>query len=191
MLCCLFCVCVACSSSRSPWLRGHVVQVHLSGDSQSCLTSSWIHSLYLFLKSTDIYLFLSSTFVEIVIFFFLLIYSWPSPFPEVFFFFFSFLFFTLFKRVIGFFDLQAIHVLIPIQTILKYFDFNLFFELWLFPSCFTRARCDHIWTREWSWREYSHWEAGDTPWRQLVNHKVATSYCKICRDSKIKSEVGW
>ena len=189
MLCCLFCVCVACSSSRSPWLRGHVVQVHLSGDSQSCLTSSWIHSLYLFFKIyRHISVFVINICTNCDLFFFAdlfltITFSWG--------FLFLFSFFTLFKRVIGFFDLQAIHVLIPIQTILKYFDFNLFFELWLFPSCFTRARCDHIWTREWSWREYSHWEAGDTPWRQLVNHKVATSYCRICRDSKIKSEVGW
>lgn len=146
MLCCLFCVCVACSSSRSPWLRGHVVQVHLSGDSQSCLTSSQIHSLYLcFTVYTQISVFV----IDICWHLFLLIYSvhmtsiesWPEEYLSCcsswgFLFLFPFLF-PLFKRVIGLFDLQAIHVSIPIQTIFTYFDFNIFFDIFfLHYDCF-------------------------------------------------------
>lgn len=180
MLCCLFCVCVACSSSRSPWLRGHVVQVHLSGDSQSCLTSSQIHSVYL---CFTIYTHISVFVIDICWHLFLLIYSvhmtsiesWPScerntspvVLHEVFFF--SFLFFFLcLKGLLGFlisrqstfrFQFrQYSHILISIYFL------TFFFALWLFPSCFTRARCDHIWTRGWSCGEYSCWEAGDMPW---------------------------
>lgn len=43
----------------------------------------------------------------------------------------------MFKRVIGLFDLQAIHVSIPIQTIFTYFDFNILFDIFfLHYDCF-------------------------------------------------------
>lgn len=164
MLCCLFCVCVACSSSRSPWLRGHVVQVHLSGDSQSCLTSSQIHSVYL---CFTIYTHISVFVIDICWHLFLLIYSvhmtsiesWPScerntspvVLHEVFFF--SFLFFFLcLKGLLGFlisrqstfrFQFrQYSHILISIYFLTFFLHYDCFHLVLLEPDVTTFGQED-------------------------------------------------